>query len=106
MRDNLVPQKTVSQIAQFGDGFVMDTALPGDINHSHGADVAKVFESLARGAFAELKPLNQIVHRERARGNEEQTVDFRQGPRLPEQPRQLDEEVDLRLFSGLSSAAA
>ena len=97
MRDNLVPQKTGRQIAQLGHGFVMHPSLPGHINHSYGTDVAKEFEPLARGAFAELEAFDQVVHGQRASGNKEQPVDLGQRSRLPEQARELDEEVnDLR----------
>ena len=74
------------------------------IHHSYRSDIAKVFEALAGRAFAELEALNQVIHRQRARGNEDQTVEFRQGPGLPEQPRKLDEEVNDLGFQRLESS--
>jgi hypothetical protein len=62
----------------------MRAAFTRHINHSRGANFAKELEALARGAFAELKALDQVVHGQRAAGNEERPVDFGQRARLAE----------------------
>src|ERR1035441_5285601 len=78
MRDNLIAEKARDQITQLGDCFIMHAALPRHIYHSHGADIAKEFEPLARRTLAELQTLDQVVHSQRTPGNEEQPIDLSQ----------------------------
>ena len=97
VRHKLVADKPGRQVSQLGHGLVMEAPFAGNINRPDRTDLAQVFEALAGRALAELEPLDQVIHGQRAIGNEQKAVNLRQGPGLAEQPGKLDEEVnDLR----------
>src|SRR5258708_3743150 len=94
MGGELVAQETGGQVAQFGDGFVVGASVARDIDHFDRAGTAQKFEALAGGAFAQAEALNQVIHGQRACGDEEQTVDLGEGTGLAQETRKLDEEIN------------
>src|SRR5580658_5943598 len=72
----------------------MRPTVARDIYRAHAAEVLQIFQTLARGAFAEIETFDERVHRQWPGRNEEETVDFRHGPRLAERAGELHEEMN------------
>src|ERR1039458_5820638 len=93
-RQDLVPQKTRDQLAQLGDRLVMRRAAAGDQHHPDGACLPEKAQALAGGAPADAQPLDQLLHRQGIRGQEEHRIDFGVGTRLAHDPRNLNKQAD------------
>ena len=105
---NLLAQETPSQVAQFGDGFVMGAPFSGHINRPHCAEFLQIFQAMAGGTFAQAQPLDERVHRQRLVRNKKQSINFGHGAGLTQRAGELDKELDdlnFHRFEGWNGAA-
>ena len=77
---DLFADEAANEAFQLDGGFVVGASFAVAVAVAVGfADCAEAFEgaeALAGGAFADFQALYQVVERERALGNEEESVDF------------------------------